>query len=416
MHRYLSLASTDVRLSDLLNHTIRTNTANLSSDVRQWYDSYDDDGFTFYFRFTAMDPTSPPFVDRESAGAYMCGQAPKLRYLCKVLYNTLYNRPENRRSKVLVFCNWPIEQWLVTSFLRTICIQVESITADMPQHARSRVVDRFNDPASDLQVLVANARGISTGVNLHRACAVVAIMGMPDNISVLLQEIGRVHRLGQLLEQEIFLLTTDHSYDQICVAKAMGKALVQSVGESSIALSEEEIQQKVNMQISEQWGNRDMTDEDMETLRLQMQSSDMQSQAAMFLCKALGMRGRRDQWTSMDLYEKDKTDDKTGQVRPMTPLGTSHASIDLGSHAVFANRCAVKKHKSVKPSVVKPPKLRLKEAQRLKVNNSTDPPTAPAPEPEVNAPEPEVNAPEPPAPATTEHVATEEVAGMYPDL
>jgi hypothetical protein len=44
--------------------------------------------------------------------------------------------------------------------------------------------------------------------------------------------IGRIHRLGQERVQDIYIITVDHSYDQILQAKAAKKMVAQLAGES----------------------------------------------------------------------------------------------------------------------------------------------------------------------------------------
>lgn len=81
--------------------------------------------------------------------------------------------------------------------------------------------------------LVGSVTGISSGVNLHHACHIIVCFSMTTNIAMFLQEIGRVHRMVQPFERGIYVLTTNHSYDQVIIDKAINKIIMQHCGEAS---------------------------------------------------------------------------------------------------------------------------------------------------------------------------------------
>jgi superfamily II DNA or RNA helicase len=84
---------------------------------------------------------------------------------------------------------------------------------------RHRIVDLFNDPTSDIAVLIANGRVASYGINLHHASRDLVIVDPPMNVSSILQMIGRVHRPGQQHVPEIVILSKYASYDSIVEAR-----------------------------------------------------------------------------------------------------------------------------------------------------------------------------------------------------
>lgn len=45
-------------------------------------------------------------------------------------------------------------------------------------------------------ILVVNLRSSAVGLNLQNACHKILILDMAENINVIIQAIGRVHRLG----------------------------------------------------------------------------------------------------------------------------------------------------------------------------------------------------------------------------
>jgi SNF2 family DNA or RNA helicase len=109
---------------------------------------------------------------------------------------------------------------------------------------RTKLTDRFCDRKDSAAVMVCNFRSASLGLNLQKACFRVAMMVMPENVNSVLQVIGRVHRIGQEFEQEIYILGCDDSYDQVLQAKAFRKMIGQLCGEASLELMEFSIDEK----------------------------------------------------------------------------------------------------------------------------------------------------------------------------
>jgi hypothetical protein len=104
VHRHLNLCTFDFRLHALLTRSRK----NLFAAVQTWYGKNLDHGASLYFRYTRPDPGLPNFVDRWSLCEYICFISPKLRYLYKILGETLYGAPISR-EKLLIFVIWPIE-------------------------------------------------------------------------------------------------------------------------------------------------------------------------------------------------------------------------------------------------------------------------------------------------------------------
>jgi len=77
------------------------------------------------------------------------------------------------------------------------------------------MIDDFNDPRGRLQAILLNVKSSCSGLNLHFNCSDVIVCCVADNVNQVLQALGRVHRIGQKLAQRVWIVTLDHSYDQI---------------------------------------------------------------------------------------------------------------------------------------------------------------------------------------------------------
>jgi superfamily II DNA/RNA helicase len=280
----------------------------LATCVQQWYHKNHDQGASMYFRLTRIDPGVPNFVDRWSMGDYICSMSPKLRYLCRIVGTALFG-PTETRGKVLIFVSWPIEQWLVCCLLANLGIDYLAVTAGMSAAEKAKTTDKFDDINDACPIMVCTFRSTAFGVNLQRGCSKLVMMGMPENINTLLQTIGRIHRLGQQRVQEVWILGTDHSYDQILQASAVKKMVIQMLGESEVT----------QLQTSQGYRNRLRTahglddDEAVDEMLAEVKGSHLLEQVDRQLIRLLGMRCSRLGWDSKDLYEKD------GQPETSTP-------------------------------------------------------------------------------------------------
>ena len=132
------------------------------------------------------------------------------------------------------------------------------------------------------------------------------MMGFPENINTLLQTIGRIHRLGQYKVQEIWVLGTDHTYDQMLQAKAVKKMVVQMLGEADLEQFHVDDVSRYKDNLRKLHGLED--GEDVDQLLAELRDSHLLMQVDARLTRLLGMRCSRLTWDSKNLYDKDGED------------------------------------------------------------------------------------------------------------
>jgi hypothetical protein len=75
--------------------------------------------------------------------------------------------------------------------------KVASIGSDHSVAERNAYIDQFNDPDTDIQILLTSMDLSAYGLNLHKACCKGIIVQWPWNANHLLQILGRLPRIGQ---------------------------------------------------------------------------------------------------------------------------------------------------------------------------------------------------------------------------
>lgn len=172
VHRRLCLATLDPNLETFCN---RTYDRNLASHIHEYSSQFEDDGLTVYFSMVSPEPGMPHYTHRQSLAAYLCMKSPKFQYLCGYLYRNLFPPPDAteqwEKRRLLIFVMWPASHWIVVAFLRNLCFKVVMLRSDMSETEKTQAMHLFNDPDSDVDVMVASCASAGLGVNLQRACA-----------------------------------------------------------------------------------------------------------------------------------------------------------------------------------------------------------------------------------------------------
>lgn len=153
---------------------------------------------------------------------------------CALLLNDLLEVPEN---KAVIFSQWLGTHQLLIRRLDAAQRQYAFYHGSLDRTARKKVIERFkSDP--DCRVLLCTDSG-GVGLNLQTA-SIVINMDQPWNPAVLEQRIGRVHRLGQHRNVQVYHFVSrggiEHGMLGVLKFKASMFAGVLDGGESEIFL------------------------------------------------------------------------------------------------------------------------------------------------------------------------------------
>lgn len=107
---------------------------------------------------------------------YICGQSPKLHYICKLLLKHVYERDE----KLVIWYEHPVKGWLVCMLLSVLCIESHFIGSNIVGENRQSVFTEWNNPEHPVKVLVCSAKcaGAGAGVNMQKGSHVAIMLTM----------------------------------------------------------------------------------------------------------------------------------------------------------------------------------------------------------------------------------------------
>lgn len=155
---------------------------------------------------TQPKPSLPPYLNRMTASAYPCAGFVKLRYVCKHLHDAMWgDKNGNFKGKMVFFSTG---RTLGGSWTPSCTISAS------PTPCCGRILRPPNRPTSSpngttrttlVLFLLLNSRSSSLRLNVQATYYQFTILGMPDNTNTVLQIIGRLHRIGQLLVQYIWI-------------------------------------------------------------------------------------------------------------------------------------------------------------------------------------------------------------------
>ena len=171
-----------------------------------------------FHQHATPDIDAPPPSNRLDLARWLLGASPKLIYLMNFI-----NECRKAGERVVVFCVWPIIQWLIEATCELLGLSYASIRSEKTLKQRAEALDRFKNTNSPCTALVASYQTAAWGLNVQQVAAKVVHMEDPYNMATIIQGNGRVHRLGQEKEQEFITLKLDASYDITSAARVARK-------------------------------------------------------------------------------------------------------------------------------------------------------------------------------------------------
>lgn len=158
-HRVLALMTFSVRLLAL----IRNFTATSARDVPSYFAEHEDLGLTWFMGMTITDPIGCLTENPSQLLRYWALSSPKLAYLTQIVREVVVDG----KSRLIVLVNWPLLQWMVVAYLAALRFNCLSILSTTPRAEREQNIALFNNPHSNIDVLVLSFRTSAQGLNLQ---------------------------------------------------------------------------------------------------------------------------------------------------------------------------------------------------------------------------------------------------------
>ncbi|KAI0096179.1 hypothetical protein F4776DRAFT_669584 [Hypoxylon sp. NC0597] len=124
--------------------------------------------------------------------------------------------PDRLPNRVVIMAVMPWVQQDLVLCLDMFGWNVASIRSDHTMHERNRMVADFNNPDSQVDILVTSMELSAFGLNLHKACNKGIVVQWPWSANHLIQILGRLPRIGQARVVEWIIFTVPGTmYDRM---------------------------------------------------------------------------------------------------------------------------------------------------------------------------------------------------------
>ncbi|KAJ6162488.1 SNF2-like protein [Penicillium canescens] len=139
----------------------------------------------------------------------------------------------NHHQKLILVDLQPANAWFIEVVLRSLLVGVRGFHSHLSAVERDKLIAMFNDPKSDLRVLVMTYDVGTVGLNLHVACDRVILLSPGRSWGQESQAIGRCLRVTSLYPVTAVRCFVPNSHDQYRFVKQAAKASLQLAVNSS---------------------------------------------------------------------------------------------------------------------------------------------------------------------------------------
>ena len=138
--------------------------------------------------------------------------------------------------KLFMFCNWSMFQWNTEFYFRNLDFKIFSIRSALRSKKWKKVVKFFNSLNSNVQILITFIYISVTILNLQKNCSDVVFLNISTNAQTAVQCGDQMFRIGQKRIFNLWIITTNHTYDQAIQIQTVNKMIDIIVDQSVIII------------------------------------------------------------------------------------------------------------------------------------------------------------------------------------
>ncbi|KAL2853237.1 hypothetical protein BJY01DRAFT_232331 [Aspergillus pseudoustus] len=174
----------------------------------------------------------PPPHNAESLISHLTRGSPVVRLVFQEILTVKAVERVNKAAfghhqKLIVGEIVPANAFYLEQVLRACLIDARVFHANLSNHAKTAMVELFNDPNSTLKVLIMLYEVGAVGLNLHKACNRVVIASIPRSRAQESQLAGRALRITSEFPLTVVRRVTPDSHDAFRGSKQAEKAALQ---------------------------------------------------------------------------------------------------------------------------------------------------------------------------------------------
>ncbi|KAF4996847.1 hypothetical protein FDECE_12283 [Fusarium decemcellulare] len=165
-------------------------------------------GLQWFFYHTRPDGSVPFPTARVHMAQMLCFGSPKLSWTVQRVIEL-----NDQGERVLIYVNHPLTSMILNGLFTCLGVRSLHVRSAHSAHERAKAVRHFNDPKTDVGVLITSLQLGAFGVNYHGACHHGIILEYPHNLPTVMHAVGRLWRLGQNKVVEWDIVYLRHAFD-----------------------------------------------------------------------------------------------------------------------------------------------------------------------------------------------------------
>jgi hypothetical protein len=184
-----------------------------SHNISEWCNEPDYGLSRLFNTVSLYHENSLPF-DRVAISRWLTQHCPRLQYIAGLILEICIRK----LKKMTVVWMLPMSQWYCELWLTVLEIPFLRLNSKMSTRQRAEVNAAFADPSDPRKILVGNYSSLHSSTNIHRSCHHVVFAELGAAVGDQMHILGRLVRLGQTEEVEVYILTINHTFDQFVQA------------------------------------------------------------------------------------------------------------------------------------------------------------------------------------------------------
>ena len=189
--------------------------------INKFYDQYDDVDAIHYFKMMKFAKWLFNIFNKQFFAHYVFSHFVKLWFVTE-LTDKICNI---QNQKLFMFCDWSMFQWNTEFYFCNLDFKIFNIRFALQSKKQKKVVKFFNSLNSNVQMLITFICISATALNLQKNNNDVVFLNVSTNTQTTVQCDDWMFRIGQKRICNLWIITTNHTYNQTIQIQIINKMI-----------------------------------------------------------------------------------------------------------------------------------------------------------------------------------------------
>ena len=201
-------------------------------EINKFYNQYNDVDVIHYFKMMKFVKWLFNIFDKQFFAHYVFSHFVKLRFVIELTYEIC--NIQNR--KLFMFCDWSMFQWNTEFYFRNLDFKIFSICFVFWSKKWKKIVKLFNSLNLNVQILITFICISVIPLNLQKNGNDVVFLNVSINAQTAVQCDDWMFQIGQKRICNLWIITMNHTYDQVIQIQIINKMIDIIVGQNAIII------------------------------------------------------------------------------------------------------------------------------------------------------------------------------------